>query len=244
MVVAALTALTLAVAGCSSSTDSELTVFAAASLRTPFTDLARQYERDHPGTKVQFNFAGSSDLVAQLQQGASGDVLATADERTMSIASADGLTERSTVFASNTMTIAVPSGNPGGVVGLASLADPALRVVVCAPQVPCGTATQRVFQASGVAVSADSEESSVTGVLNKVSTGEADAGIVYMSDVATAGPAVRSIRIPAEQNTTNLYPIAVLAGVTDPSAASDFVDLVTGPSGQRALERAGFGSPR
>lgn len=239
---AGLAAAACAVTGCSSSTNSEITVFAAASLKVPFIELAQQYEQDHPGTTVTFNFAGSSDLVAQLQQGASSDILATADEATMDNAAADGLTDSPTLFASNSMMIAVPLDNPGNVKSLASLADPGLRVVLCAPQVPCGAATQRVIRGSGVTIGPDSEESAATDVLNKVSTGEADAGIVYISDAATAGESVRGIDIPTEHNATNLYPIATVAGTDSGLAASEFVDLVTGPRGQRILEDAGFGS--
>lgn len=230
-------------AACSSqdSKDTQITVLAAASLKVPFTELAQQFETDNPGTTVRFNFAGSSDLVAQLQQGAPGDVLATADEATMKSAETDGLTTAPTIFTSNSMTVAVSADNPGDVTGLSSLAEPALNVVVCAPQVPCGAATTRIEEASGIDIDADSEESSVTDVLNKVATGEADAGIVYLSDVATQGGSVIAIDIPAEVNTTNKYSIAVLSEAADGQAAQQFVDLVTRPEGQQILAEAGFG---
>ncbi len=228
--------------GCSGGGNgsAEITVLAASSLRAPFAQIAEEFQRDNPGTTVRFNFAGSSDLVAQLQQGAPGDVLATADERTMAKATSEGLAVSPTVFASNTMTIVVPADNPAGVTGLTDLTDPLLNVVVCADQVPCGAATTRIERASGVEIQADSEETSVTDVLNKVATGEADAGIVYVSDVATRAGSVRAIDIPDDVNSTNQYPIAALTAAQDQQAASGFVQTVTGPQGQRILADAGF----
>lgn len=238
-------ALTVAIsllAACSSQPgDTQITVLAAASLKVPFTEIAETFEREHPGTTVRFNFAGSSDLVAQLQQGAPGDVLATADEATMRAAQTAGLTSTPAIFTSNSMTIAVPMDDPGNVKSLSSLADPNLNVVVCAPQVPCGAATTRIQGASGITIDADSEEASVTDVLNKVATGEADAGIVYLSDVASQGGSVMAIDIPTDFNTTNKYPIAALSDAADGQVAQEFVDLVTGPEGQRSLKNAGFG---
>jgi molybdate transport system substrate-binding protein len=228
--------------GCSSGDpDAQITVLAASSLRAPFAQIAEEFQRDNPGTTVRFNFAGSSDLVAQLQQGAPGDVLATADEPTMAMATAEGLTASPTVFATNTMTIVVPIDNPAGVTGLHDLTDPELNVVVCAEQVPCGAATTRIEAASGLEIQADSEETSVTDVLNKVATGEADAGIVYVSDVATQAGSVTAIDIADDVNSTNEYPITVLAASNDQQAASAFVQTVTGPQGQRILTQAGFG---
>jgi molybdate transport system substrate-binding protein len=227
--------------GCSGGGNdgTEITVLAASSLTVPFAQIAEQFQRDNPGTTVRFNFAGSSDLVAQLQQGARGDVLATADETTMAKATAEGLTESPTVFASNTMTIVVPADNPAQVTGLTDLTDPDLNIVVCAQQVPCGAATTRIEGASGLEIQADSEETSVADVLNKVATGEADAGIVYVSDVAAQDGSVKAIDIPDDVNSTNEYPIAVLTSADQP-AANAFVQAVTGPGGQRILSDAGF----
>jgi molybdate transport system substrate-binding protein len=232
-----------ALGGCADTADeSQITVLAAASLKAPFSEIATRFEASEPGTSVRFNFAGSSDLVAQLQQGAPGDVLATADEPTMAMA--EGLTGTPTIFASNSMTIAVPIDNPGTVTGLQSLASPALDVVVCAPQVPCGAATTRIEAAAGIDILPDSEEASVTDVLNKVATGQADAGIVYVSDVAAADETVTTVEIPAQVNATNRYPIAVLNDAADPQTAEAFVDFVNGQQGQRILRRAGFGPGR
>jgi molybdate transport system substrate-binding protein len=231
-------------AGSTGQARQTLVVLAAASLTATFTELGDLFEQQHPGVAVTFGFAGSSDLVAQLQQGAGGDVLATADDSTMQRASADGLIASAAVpFATNSMTIAVPPGNPAGVTSFADLASPGVAVVVCAPQVPCGAATQRVQEASGVTLSPVSEESSVTDVLGKVTSGEADAGVVYVTDVRTAGEKVDSVGIAAGVNTTTTYPLAVLAGSTEPGLARDFVDLVLSAPGRRVLGDAGFSAP-
>lgn len=225
----------LTLTACSPSTDSnELTVFAAASLKNTFTELGQRFEVDHPGTTVTLNFAGSSDLVAQIEQGAPADVFAAADEANM--AKLPGV--NATVFATNSMMIAVPPGNPAGIKDFADLID--AQVVVCAPAVPCGAATEKVEQNTRVALNPVSEEASVTDVLNKVSTGEADAGIVYVTDVQAAGEKVVGIAIPKDVNAVNSYPIAA---VSDNPLADDFTDLVTAPTGREVLSEAGFGAP-
>lgn len=222
----------------------ELTVLAAASLKATFTELASTFEGAHPGTTVQLAFAGSSDLVAQLQQGAPGDVLATADTANMEKAAADNLVSGDArPFATNSMTIAVPPGNPAGIESFDDLAEDGVTVVVCAPQVPCGAATERVEQSAGVSLAPVSEENSVSDVLGKVAAGEADAGVVYVTDVQGADGSVDGIPIPADINATNTYPIAVLAGAAQPDLAAEFVDLVIGQEGQKVLEDAGFGPP-
>jgi molybdate transport system substrate-binding protein len=231
----------LILAGCSTSApDAGLTVYAAASLKQPFTRIGQLYEEQHPGAQVTFNFAGSSDLVAQLDHGAPADVLATADETTMTDAVGSGTATGPRIFATNTLQIVVPAGNPGGVGGFSDLTDPSLRVVVCAPQVPCGAATVRVEENSGVEIAPASEESSVTDVLGKVTSGQADAGVVYRSDVISAGPAVQGLRIPARDNTVNRYPIAVASDRPD---AAGFVELVLSDQGQQILRDHGFGPP-
>ena len=174
-----------------------LTVYAAASLTSSFEEIGKQFEADHEGVKVRFSFGGSSDLVAQLQQGAPADVFASADTDNMEKATADDLVEGDPVdFATNTLEIAVPPDNPAGVASLEDLAKPGTQVVVCATEVPCGAATQKVEKASGVEIKPMSEEQSVTDVLNKVTTGEADAGLVYVTDVQAAGDKVKGIDVP------------------------------------------------
>ena len=237
-------------AGCSTGTaadpDSppgELTVFAAASLKATFTELADAFEAAHPGTTVQLGFGGSSDLVAQLQQGAVADVLATADMATMDRAASDGLLAGAPQpFATNTMVIAVPPGNPAGIAAFADLAREGVAVVVCAPQVPCGAATEQVEASAGVTLSPVSEEGSVTDVLGKVTSGQAEAGVVYVTDVAAAGDAVEGVAIPIAVNATNSYPIAALAGSDDQALAQQFLELVLGEQGQGVLADAGFGA--
>lgn len=226
-------------AGCTGSDQQTLTVFAASSLKSTFTELGAQFEKDHPGTTVTFNFAGSSDLVAQLQQGAPADVFAAADEANM--AKAGDLISSPTDFATNAMMIAVPPDNPAGITQFADLSQ--AQVVVCAPEVPCGAATEKVEQNTGVTLQPVSEESSVTDVLNKVATAEADAGVVYVTDVATAGERVHGVKIPDTVNAVNTYPIAVLADSEQAELAQDFADMVTGPQGQKVLAGAGFGAP-
>lgn len=221
-----------------------ITVFAAASLTTTFTRLGDEFEKAHPGAKVTFSFAGSSDLVSQLTAGAPADVFASADEANLAKAESGGAIQGAPVdFATNVLAIAVPAGNPAHVKGFADLASPSVRTVVCAPQVPCGAATAKVEKSSGVTLTPVSEESSVTDVLGKVTAGEADAGIVYATDVKGAGSAVESIPFPEAAKTVNVYPIATVAHAPNAAGAREFVAFVTGPAGRKALIAAGFGTP-
>lgn len=226
------------------SSGDRIVVFAAASLKKSFTEIGDQFSRDNPGASVEFSFAGSSDLVTQLTQGAHADVFASADTKNMAKAAAAGLLAADPVdFASNTLTIAVAPGNPKGIKGFGDLAKPGLAVVVCAPQVPCGSATQKVEAQTGVRITPVSEESSVTDVLNKVTSGQADAGLVYVTDTAAAGDRVGAVPFPEASTAINTYPIATLKQAGNPSLAERFVALVTGPTGQQILARAGFGKP-
>jgi len=221
-----------------------LTVYAAASLTDTFTEMGKQFEADHDGVTVKFSFGGSSDLVAQIQGGAPADVFASADTANMDKATADDLIEGDPVdFASNTLEIAVPPDNPAGVTSLQDLSKPGTKVVICAPEVPCGSATQKVEEASGVTIEPVSEEQSVTDVLNKVETGEADAGMVYVTDVQSAGDKVKGITFPESSSAVNTYPIGALAGSKNQDLAKEFIDLVTGPDGQQILADAGFAKP-
>lgn len=221
-----------------------LTVFAAASLKATFTTIGEDFENAHPGTTVVFNFAGSSDLASQIQQGAPADVFASADTRNMDKAEADRLLAGEPVdFASNRLQIAVPQGNPAGVSDLADLARPGVRVVVCAPEVPCGAATNKVEAAAGLTLHPVSEEGSVTDVLGKVATGEADAGLVYVTDVRSAGDAVVGVPFPESAAGVNTYPIAALSDSEHLFLAKEFVTAVTGPQGQAVLAAAGFDRP-
>lgn len=236
--------LTLATACAKQSPQDTLMVFAAASLKGAFTEIGERFEEANPGTTAEFAFAGSSDLVTQLTQGARADVFASADTRSMDKAAAAGLLAGDPVnFASNTLTIAVRPGNPKRFNTLRDLTRPEVSAVVCAPQVPCGSATQKVEQAAGVELSPVSEESSVTDVLNKVTSGQADAGIVYVSDVRAAGADISEVALPGADHAVNIYPIAPLKESSQPELARKFVDAVTGEAGQKALGAAGFGKP-
>src|SRR6478609_10624562 len=169
-----------------------LTVYAAASLTSTFEEIGQRFEAEHDGVRVEFSFGGSSDLVAQIQQGAPADVFASADSANMDKLTAEDLQAADPEdFATNTLEIAVPPDNPAGVASFADLAEDGINVVVCAPEVPCGAATVKVEEATGVDIRPVSEEQSVTDVLAKVTSGEADAGLVYVTDVLAAGADVQ-----------------------------------------------------
>jgi molybdate transport system substrate-binding protein len=221
-----------------------LTVYAAASLTSAFERLGEDFEKAHDGVAVQFNFAGSSDLVSQIQSGAPADVFASADEANMDKLTADRLDgSEPQVFATNTLEIAVPPDNPADVQSLQDLARPGLNVVTCAPEVPCGAAAQAVAESAGVTLKPVSEEQSVTDVLGKVTSGEADAGLVYVTDVIAARDDVRGIEFPESKSVVNRYPIATVAETRNADLAQEFVDLVLSEEGQQVLADAGFGRP-
>jgi len=221
-----------------------ITVYAAASLKAAFTELARTFEAGHPGTKVILSFAGSSDLVSQISQGAPADVFASADTANMQKLQDAGLADGDPKnFATNTLAIAVPPGNPAGIAALTDLARPGTKLVICARQVPCGAATATLAQAAGITLSPVSEENSVTDVLGKVAAGEADAGLVYGTDIKAAGGKVAGIQFPEAESAVNTYPIAGVATGRNKATAQAFVDLVGGPEGQKVLAAAGFGPP-
>ena len=226
------------------SGDTTLTVYAAASLAKPFTAIGAEFEKEHDGVRVQFSFGGSSDLVSQLQEGAPADVFASADEANMDKLTGDDLQAGAPApFATNTLEIVTPPDNPAGITSFADLAEDGVNVVVCAPEVPCGAATARAEDATGVALSPVSEEQSVTDVLAKVTSGEADAGLVYVTDVAAAGEAVLGVPFPESGDIVNTYPIVTLEDSNHGDLAQDFVDVVLSDTGQRILEEAGFAQP-
>lgn len=231
-------------AAASSEVSGDLTVFAAASLKATFTELGTRFEAEHPGSTVTFSFAGSSDLVTQLTQGAPADVFASADTANMTKAVDAGLLTGAPVnFATNTLTIVTPPGNPKNIASFADLARPDTTVVVCAPQVPCGAATTKIEQSTGTSLTPVSEESSVTDVLGKITSGQADAGLVYVTDASGAGDKVTAVPFPESSGAVNTYPIAVLEDSANSAAAQAFVDLVSGPEGRTVLQDAGFAAP-
>ncbi|MFE7844076.1 molybdate ABC transporter substrate-binding protein [Microbacterium sp. NPDC057407] len=222
----------------------ELTIYAAASLGGAFDELAERFEARHPRLDVApITYDGSSTLATQLVEGAPADVFASADESNMQKVVDAGLVSSSAeVFAANTLVIAVPAGNPGGVNGIDDLSDPALTVVLCAPQVPCGSAADTLLAANDVSAVPASLEQNVTAVLTKVAAGEADAGLVYATDVRERSD-VEAVPAAGAEDVVNRYPIAALDGAEDPEAADAFVAFVLSQSGQAVLRDFGFLAP-
>ena len=219
--------------------EGEVAVVAAASLARAFDELALAFEARHPGVDVRAVYDGSSTIVAQLVEGAGADVVALADEASLAPV-LDLLAGAPVVFATNTLVIATsPDAAPIG--RLEDLADPGLDVVLCAPEVPCGRAAHALLALAGVEVPVASEEQSVASVLTKVEAGEADAGLVYATDVV--GRDVGVVVPPRADEVVNRYPIARLEHAANATAADAFVAFVTGPDGRAVLERLGFGSP-
>ena len=219
----------------------KVTVLAAASLQGAFEEIEKTVEKDNPGLDVTFDFQGSQDLVASLAGGDSADVLATANNSTMKTAAEQKLVGDQTEFATNVLTLIVPKGNPKKITGLDSSLDGA-NLVICAPEVPCGEATQKLSSALGVTLNPASEEQKVTDVRGKVESGEADAGIVYTTDAAAAKDKADKIDIP-DGGVVNHYPIAQTASPENAAGAKVFIDAVTGKTGQEVLAKYGFGKP-
>ena len=256
-VVAALAALALTACGSSASSSvtssavsspsdtaaGSITVFAASSLKEAFTQIGKDYEAAHPGAKVTFNFGASSTLATQITQKAPADVFASASQKTMDTVTAAGAATGDKVFAVNTMEIATPATPTVPVTSLADLTKPGVKVVICQKDVPCGAAAQKLFTQDHLSVTPVSEEVDVKAVLSKVVLGEADAGIVYVTDVKAAGAKVTGVVIPKDQNVTTTYPIAPITASTNASTAKAFVDFVLSAAGQQVLAAAGFTSP-
>jgi molybdate transport system substrate-binding protein len=220
----------------------KVVVFAAASLKPAFTQISQQFQAENPNSSVDFEFAGSSELATQLTQGATADVFASADTAQMDTAAKAGLLAGNpTNFASNTLVIVTAPGNPKKIAGFPDLTRPGLNVVICQKPVPCGSATRRVEDSTGVHLNPVSEELSVTDVLNKVTMGQADAGLVYVTDARSAGSKVMTINFPEAAGAVNVYPIAVLKKAPQPTLAQKFVAMVTGDKGQNILAQLGFG---
>lgn len=221
-----------------------LVVFAAASLTGTFTQLGKDFEAAHPGVSVKFNFGGSSSLAQQITQGAPADVFASANPATMkAVTDARDAAGGPQVFVRNRLEIAVPPGNPGKVKALRDLANPRLKVVECAPQVPCGAAALRALASAHLTVTPVSQEQDVKGALTKVELDEADAALVYRTDVKAAAGKVTGIDFPEAADAINDYPIVTLARAPQPALAGQFVDLVLSGRGRAVLTRAGFEAP-
>jgi len=221
----------------------EVTVFAAASLQDAFQELATSFEAAHAGVHITFDFQGSQDLVTALDGGSPADVLATANNSTMTDAANKGLVGEQTEFATNVLTLIVPAGNPAGVTGINDGSLDNADLVICAPEVPCGEATAKLADELGVTLNPVSEEQKVTDVRGKVESGEAQAGIVYTTDAAKSGSKVEPIALPAN-SVINHYPIALTKSAGNPQAAQAFIDYVLSPEGQKVLQDTyGFGAP-
>ena len=227
--------------GGSSGSSNEIKVFAAASLTAAFTELGQQYSSADGGTKVAFNFAGSQALATQIQQSAPADVFASAD--TANMGKVKDLVGTPQNFASNLLAIVVEKGNPKGVKGLDDLASPDLKVVLAAEEVPAGRYARQILDKAGVSVTPVSQEDNVKAVVTKVSLGEADAGIVYVTDVTAGGDKVEGVDIPETQNVTATYPIATVKAGKAQDKAQAFMDLVLSSEGQQVLKQYGFLPP-
>lgn len=221
-------------------------VFAAASLKASFSELGESFQKENPAITVKFNFDGSSSLFDQMQGGAKADVFASADEKNMKKATDAGLNAgEPSIFVNNTLTLAVPKGNPAGVTGL----DDSLigkKLVICAEGVPCGNAYRELAQKVGFTGQAVSEETSVKDVMGKVVSGEADAGVVYQTDALVEKDAVDTIDIPGSNTVVNAYPIVVTKMAADngnDAAAKAFVDYVLSDAAQKVFAKYGFMSP-
>ena len=246
---AALAAMALVLAGCgggepsggSAASPGELRVFAAASLTAAFGKLGERFTAANGGTKVTFNFAGSQALATQIRQGAPADVFASADTTNMD--KVKDLVGTPQSFASNLLQIVVEKGNPKGVKGLDDLARSDLKVVLAAEEVPAGKYAKQVLDQAGVRVQPVSQEDNVKAVVTKVALGEADAGIVYVTDVTAGGDKLEGVDIPTEQNVVATYPMATVKASRNQDQAQAFVDLGRSAEGQGVLESFGFLPP-
>jgi len=219
-------------------------VFAAVSLKPAFTLLAGKFQADNPGTTVDFDFASSSDLATSLTSGSAADIFASSDSAQMDTVAKAGLTETDPVnFASNTLVIVAAPGDPKQIHSFADLTKPGLNVAVCRQPVPCAAATQRIEDNTGIQLNPVSEEPTVSDVLAKVTSGQADAGLVYVTDARAAGNKVSTVKFAESAEAAIVYPIAVLKHAAQPALAQKFIDLVIGETGQKVLNQAGFAGP-
>jgi len=223
--------------------EGELLVSAAASLTDAFAEIESVFETAHPGVDVVLNFGSSSSLREQILEGAPADVFASANTSNMDQVVEAGEADDPHIFATNLLQIAVPAGNEAGVSGLADFANEDLLIGLCAEDVPCGDFGRQALENAGVNPAIDSNEPDVRALLTKIEAGELDAGIVYVTDIASAAGTVEGIEIPAEHNVSAEYPIAVLLNAPNPHAADAFVTMVLSDEGQEILREFGFAAP-
>jgi molybdate transport system substrate-binding protein len=251
VILAALVAV--AAAGCSSSSSTPstgsssstgtITVFAAASLTETFTQIGKQFEAAHKGDTVKFSFGPSSGLATEITSGAPADVFASASPATMDVVVKAGDAASPQNFAKNVMEVAVPPSNPANVTSVTDLAKSSVKVAVCQPQVPCGAVAAEVFKNAAITVKPVTLEADVDSVVTQVETGNVDAGMVYVTNVLSAGSKLKGIAIPAGDNASTLYPIATISSSKRKSEAQAFVNYVLSPAGQQVLTAAGFEKP-
>ena len=222
-----------------------LVIYAAASLSGAFDVLTTEFEQMNPNVDVAPPvYDGSSSLVTQILEGAQVDVFASADMANMDTLVDEGMAaDDPEIFATNQITVAVPADNPAGITSIDDLADPGVSVVLCAPEVPCGVAASKVLEAAGVAVTPVSSEQSVSAVAAKVASGEADAGMVYVTDVQASDGELEAISTPVDSELLNRYPIAVVKDAPNAAAAEAFIQFVLSDRGQEILAEFGFGRP-
>ncbi|MFI6152698.1 molybdate ABC transporter substrate-binding protein [Kitasatospora sp. NPDC051170] len=221
-----------------------VTVFAAASLKETFTDLGKKFEAANPGAKVVFNFGGSSSLATSINSGAPADVFAAASPATMkTVTDAGGVSGQPTTFVRNTLTIAVPKGNPKHVAGLKDLTAPGVKVALCAKEVPCGAAALTALKAADLQLTPVTLEQDVKGALTKVELGEVDASLVYKTDVHADAAKIDGVDFPEAAKAVNDYPVATLAKAPNKDGAAAFLAYVTSPEARQVLTAAGFQAP-
>jgi molybdate transport system substrate-binding protein len=224
--------------------EGDITVFAAASLTESFTEVGEAFTAVNPDVGAEFSFDASSGLVEQIRQGAPADVFASADTANIDKLVDAGLNGTAPViFATNLLTIIVAPGNPLGITGVEDLADPDLKVVNCAEEVPCGRYANEIFANAGVTVTPVSLEQNVRGVVTKVTAGEADAGIIYVTDAIAAGGAADMVEIPEDINVLAEYPVATVAESQNGEVGEAFIEFLTGVEGQAIMAEHGFGAP-
>lgn len=227
-----------------SSLAGNLTVFAASSLTDAFKKAGDQLKLRNPGTDLLFNFGSSSTLATQIINGAPADVFASADDANMQKVVGATLNDGAPAFfAANRLQIAVATGNPKQIAGLADLATPGLVVVLAGPTVPAGRYALEALQKAGVTVNPASQEVDVRAVLNKVALGEADAGIVYVTDVRSAAARVTGVEIPEQHQVVAHYPITIVKESRNPRLARSFVEYLLSDDGQRLFAEFGFSRP-
>jgi molybdate transport system substrate-binding protein len=220
-----------------------LTVVAAASLTDAFAEISTAFEAANGDVEVELTFDGSARLATAIIEGAPADLFASADETSMArVTDEDGTSGEPVVFATNVLQIVVPEGNPRGIDSLADLTNPEVTVALCSPEVPCGAYAAQAFEAAGLELPPAGEQDNVKGVLTQVQAGEADAGIVYRTDVLAAEH-VEGVEPAADAQVEATYPAAVLAEASNPDAAAAFLAFLTGDEARSILEDLGFGLP-